>query len=129
MIMIRVSGGRHIAELDNSLLKQRPPNEFSRPPRSIRQHLSYWKASELKFWLLFYSLLLLIEKLPRLFRHHFAHFVCAMHILLKRSVSEEEIESTAIWNKVLFTQCTYGYLFVQICEEMGSTLDSFSFWI
>ena len=83
--------GRNVAELDKGLLKQQPPTEFTRPPRSIRQHLKYWKASELKYWLLFYSLPLLLQKLPSLFWHHYALFVCAMHILLKNSISVEEI--------------------------------------
>lgn len=43
---------RHV---DEQLLKLHPPGEFSRPPRSIKKHLKYWKASELKYWLLFYS--------------------------------------------------------------------------
>lgn len=41
-----------LAQLDNELLKQQPPREFTRCPRSIKKHLKYWKASELKYWLL-----------------------------------------------------------------------------
>ena len=33
--------GLHIAKLDNSLLCQHPPLEFSRPPRSIKHHFIY----------------------------------------------------------------------------------------
>ena len=29
------------ARLDQALLKQQPPHEFARPPRSIKYHLSY----------------------------------------------------------------------------------------
>ena len=86
-------GRRNIAELDKSMLKQRPPSEFSRAPRSINRHLAYWKASELKYWLMFYSLPLLLGKLPSLFWHHYALFVCAMHILLKSSILVEEIDA------------------------------------
>ena len=39
--------GRKSAEIDSELLKQTPPHEFSRPPRSIQKH---WKASELRTW-------------------------------------------------------------------------------
>ena len=47
--------GRFIKQIDKNLLKQRPPHEFSRIPRSIEKHRSYWKASELRNWLLYYS--------------------------------------------------------------------------
>ncbi len=57
-------GPRRLAEVDNELLKQTPPSEFSRAPRSINKHFKYWKASELKSWLLFYSLPLLLNVLP-----------------------------------------------------------------
>ena len=75
--------GAQLTEIDHMLLKQKPPSEFTRSPRSIQKHLSYWKATELKYWLLFYSLPLLLHQLPSLFWHHWALFVCAMHILLK----------------------------------------------
>ena len=73
--------GRNLSEIDTKFLKQRPPSEFSRAPRSINKHLSYWKASELRNWMLFYSLPLLLDHLPSLYFHHYALFVCAMHIL------------------------------------------------
>ncbi len=31
--------GRQVARIDNLLLQQRPPSEFSHPPRSIKKHL------------------------------------------------------------------------------------------
>ena len=37
--------GRHKEQIDNQFCSQRPPKEFSRPPRSIVKHLNYWKAS------------------------------------------------------------------------------------
>ena len=44
--------GRSVRQIDDLLLKQRPPSDFSRPPRSIQRHLNYWKATELRSWLL-----------------------------------------------------------------------------
>ena len=79
-------------QIDLKLLQQRPPTEFSRPPRSIK-HLQYWKASELRNWLLFYSLPLLITHLPALYFHHYALFVCAMHMLLSNELSLEKVEA------------------------------------
>ena len=79
--------GRCILQIDKHLLKQTPPSEFTRPSRPIKKHLRYWKASELRSWLLYYSLPLLIHFMPPLYLHHFALLVCAMHILLKDSIS------------------------------------------
>lgn len=85
--------GRQVKKIDIELLKQRPPNEFSRPPRSISKHVKFWKASELRNWLLYYSLPLLLDFLPSLYWHHFALLVCAMHILLSESITHAQIEA------------------------------------
>ena len=63
--------GRQLPAIDLQLVKQRPPLEFSRVPRSISKDLNYWKASELRYWVLYYALPLLLDHLPREFWHHF----------------------------------------------------------
>ena len=85
--------GRCLSEIYSRFLKQHPPSEFSRPPRSISKHLSYWKASELRIWLIFYSLPLLLGHLPSLYFHHYALFVCAMHILLSDTIDTFQIDT------------------------------------
>ena len=64
--------GQYITEIDKILMQQHPPHEFARSPRSIARHLKFWKASEFKTWLLFYSLPLLLDYLPSLYLHHYA---------------------------------------------------------
>ncbi len=91
--------GRCIKEIDQQLLKQHPPNEFSRPPRSIQKHLKFWKASELQYWLLFYSLPILLHKLPALYWHHYSLLVCAMHILLGDSITPSQIDAAEMMLK------------------------------
>ena len=88
--------GRCILQTDKVLLKQTPLSEFSRPPRSMKKHLQYWKASELCSWLLYYSLPLLINFVPPLYWHHFALLVCAMHILLKDSISTSQVDAAEL---------------------------------
>lgn len=85
--------GRHIQAIDKELLKQKPPNEFSRSPRSLRKHLSYWKASEIRNWVLFYSLPLLLGFLPSLYWHHYSLLVCSLHILLGKTVSFVQVDA------------------------------------
>ena len=84
--------GRHAVNIDATLLKQRPPSEFTRRPRSIKSHLKYWKASELRNWLLYYSLPLLVDHLPSLYWHHYALLVSAVHILLGDNIAQSSID-------------------------------------
>ena len=86
--------GRKVGEIDGVLLKQRPPSEFSCPPRSIEKHLKYWKASEFCCGMLHYSLPLLLGTLPSLFWHHYSLLVCALHILLEDRISLGEVDAT-----------------------------------
>lgn len=78
---------KSLVAIDNALLSQHPPHEFSRPPRAISTHVKYWKASELRSWLLYYALPLIQGHLPTLYVHHFSLLVCAMHILLQDYIS------------------------------------------
>ena len=83
--------GRHLKQIDEHLLKQRPPHDFSRAPRSIKKHRKYWKASEFRNSLLYYSLPLLIDVLPPLYFHPFGLLVCAMHFLLQSELNDSLI--------------------------------------
>ena len=85
--------GSKLKTIDTLLLRQQPPHELSRPPRSLQKHLKYLKASELRTWLLFYSLPLLLDNLPSLFFHHYALLVCAMHILLQDYITLAQVDA------------------------------------
>ena len=80
-------------EVDELLLKQHPPYNFTRAPRSLAKHLNYWKASEFRTWLLYYSLPILSDFLPSLYIQHTALLVTAMHILLKQEISESQVDA------------------------------------
>ena len=84
---------QQVVDLDNELMKQHPPSEFSHPARSIQKHLKYWKASEFRNWALFYFLPLLLGRLPSLNWHHYSLFVCSLHILLKAKMTVQEIDA------------------------------------
>ena len=47
--------GKKVEEADVKLLEIKPPITITRTPRSIQQHRAYWKASEYRNWLLYYS--------------------------------------------------------------------------
>lgn len=83
--------GKYLHAIDKDLIQQHPPHEISRSPRSIKKHMNYWKASELRSWLLYYSLPLILQYLPALYFHHFSLFVGAIHILLQDSLTAKKI--------------------------------------
>ena len=79
--------------LDELFLQQRPLHSFSRSPRSIITHLSYWKASEYLYWLLFYSLPLLVNVLPSLYFHHYSLLVTSIHLLMMDSITKNQCDA------------------------------------
>jgi hypothetical protein len=81
--------------IDEILLNIFPPNEIRRTPRSVEQ-LSLWKASELRNWLLFYSPVVLYFLLPSKYYQHWLLLVNAFRILLKKEVSQSEIQNVKI---------------------------------
>lgn len=85
--------GPCVKQIDSQLLQQRPPHDFSRAPRSILKHRKFWKASEFRNWMLYYSLPLLMNVLPPLYLHHYALLVCALHILLQERLTEAKIQA------------------------------------
>ncbi len=70
--------GQYVKEIDEDLLNQKP---------LTISYLKYLKASELRSWLLYYSLPLLLHRLPTLY---FQLFVAAIHFLLQ-SISTDEL--------------------------------------
>lgn len=76
---------KYLHQLDKALLKQTSPREFTHSTRSLID-MSYWKTSEYRLWLLFFSLPLIVNLLPPLYFHHFSLLVCAMHLLLSKEV-------------------------------------------
>lgn len=87
--------GRQVDEIDSCLLRIKPPHEFRRTPRSVRTS-KYWKASEYRAWLLFYSLPILSNFLPLDYVMHLSLLVSSMHILLGTSISASDLETTKL---------------------------------
>ena len=79
--------GNKVEEADSKLLQIKPPNDISRVPRSIQNHRSYWKASEYRAWLLFYSIPVMLNILPVEYLAHHMLLVEAIHTLLKSSIT------------------------------------------
>ena len=81
-----------ISEVDARLASIKPPNNISRVPRSIENHRKYFKASELRSFLLFYGPAVLYNILPKPYYEHFLLLSEAIFILLLDSISERQLE-------------------------------------
>ena len=84
--------GNRVKEADYKLLQIKPPLTITRTPRSIEQHRSYWKASEYRNWLLFYSLPVMFCILPMEYLAHHMLLVEAIHTLLKSLITSSQLD-------------------------------------
>lgn len=82
--------GHRLADLDSRLLAIKPVWEISRLPRSLNLR-KYWKSSEWRNWLLFFSPVVLKGILPTRFFKNWMKFVQLMHILLSACVPADKM--------------------------------------
>ncbi len=82
---------RKLKLIDKKLLLVKPPHEFRHSPRPIATSIKYWKASEFRTWLLFYSLPIAAPHLPAEYAHHYSLLVYGMHILLGSDISSDQL--------------------------------------
>lgn len=81
----------HISTINHRLKSLQTLDSVSRTPRSIDDY-SYWKASEMKWFLLAYSLVILNDLMEdKYFRHHIL-LVNAMTILTSKSISVHDLK-------------------------------------
>ena len=80
--------------LDERLTKIKPPAFITRIPRTISSHFKYWKASELRSWLFYYSLPILKDVLSSDYFLHYACFVQAVYLLCTDCISEKDLEES-----------------------------------
>ena len=77
--------------------------EIKRMPQSVSEHLKYWKASELRSFLLFYGAPTLYGILSEDVFQHYLLLVNATHLLLKQSISESDLCEA---EQLLFSFCS-----------------------
>ncbi|XP_063425300.1 uncharacterized protein LOC134708578 [Mytilus trossulus] len=80
--------------IDERLLKIKPPSVITRVPRSLSEHFKYWKASEIRSWLQFYSLPVLCDILPEEYFMHFACYVQGIYLLSSDSISPVDLQKS-----------------------------------
>ena len=98
-IMFKVKGpwyiGNHTKDIDEFILSIKVPDFLRRLPRGLRD-LKFLKGSELRALLIFYSLPAFKPYLPEEYFQHWMLLVAAIHILLKESISEEDLQTADI---------------------------------
>ena len=82
----------YVKAIDKCLSRVKPPYDISRVPRSIEKDLPFWKASEYRAWLLFYSIPILKSFLPADYIHHLALLVSAVHTLLSTNITIDALK-------------------------------------
>uniref|UniRef100_A0A1A8BXJ7 Uncharacterized protein n=1 Tax=Nothobranchius kadleci TaxID=1051664 RepID=A0A1A8BXJ7_NOTKA len=95
--------------LENRIKEIKPPHLITRLPRPIAE-FKYWKASEWRAWLLFYSLPVLNGVLQSRYVKHLSLLVFAVFLLLKENVTFEEINKAdeMLFEFVARFQLLYG---------------------
>ncbi len=83
--------GRYRKDIDKAIARIKPPSDFRRTPRSV-ELTSFWKASEFRVWLLYFSLPVLKAFLPTEYLHHLSLLVGSMHILLSESIHKDSLD-------------------------------------
>ena len=103
--------------LDERLHHISPTLDIGRLPRSVTEHLKYWKASELKSFFLYYGMPTLYGLLPDSYFNHYILLVCAVFLLLKDKISESDVNEA----EGLLTR--FCALFSKLYEERFMTLN------
>ncbi|XP_038150334.1 uncharacterized protein LOC119789497 isoform X2 [Cyprinodon tularosa] len=101
--------GKEINEVDRRLAKIKPPVEITRTTRSLSER-KFWKASEWRAFLLFYSLPVLKGILPARFWNHLFLLVFGIYTLLQHTIKTESIlvAELALKKFVIVFQRLYG---------------------
>ena len=106
--------------IDERLTKIKPPTFISRVPRTLSNHFKYWKASELRSWLFFYSLPIMSDILPSTYFIHYACFVEGIFLLSTDSVSYNDLQKS--YNLLAF----FVHMFPTFYSERYITLNMHS---
>lgn len=83
--------GNSMSDISQRLVSMKIPSNIARLPRSLSER-KYWKGSEWKSFLLYYSLIICDGKLPQEYLNHWFLLVYATHSLLQDNISSVEVD-------------------------------------
>lgn len=108
--------------MDNYLLQIKPPDTFSRLPRSLNL-IHFYKALEYYNWLLYYSIPTLKNYLPTQYFQHWLLLVMSISILLKRNIKLFDIKDAEYMLKIFVKQILDLYSDRQLTYNVHQLLD------
>ena len=82
-------------QVEDRFMKINPPSCVTRLPRSLSANFSHLKASELRTFLLFYSIPCLYGILPEQYFQHYILLVDAIYLLLQDSISLDDLKKSS----------------------------------
>ena len=97
--------------IDKRLCSIKPPNFVTRLPRSIKNHLKYWKANECRSWLFYYSPVVLHGIMEKEYFEHYLLLVEAIHLLTLTSIAPSMIDDS--FKKIVNFCCMFEVLYGQ----------------
>lgn len=99
----------NLSAIHKIILKIQPPYFFNRMPRQLTL-IKFHKASEFYYWILFYSLPVLIGYLQEIYLQHWILFVRALFLLLQDNIKSEDLNEADLLLRrfVKETQTLYG---------------------
>jgi len=83
--------GKNMIDIDKLMRQIQPLYVIHRLPRILSNTYHHWKASELRNWLLFYSLPCLQDFLPSVYLTHFSCLVEATYLLLTEGLTSDDL--------------------------------------
>ena len=100
---------KKVAEIDKIIVSIKPPSEIKRLPRSLAVR-RYWKASEWRSFLLFYSVVALSGIMPLQFYNHWLLLVFAVYHMLTKPVRRADLSACnmALLNFIALVPELYG---------------------
>ena len=116
---------------DEKLLSIHVPDIISRTPKSLHD-FKKWKGiivvykkltyhfnagSELRSWLLFYSIPILSDALPQVYLSHYALLVSSVHILLSDAITSSDLDNVHFFLERFYEQYVqlYGMFRLELC--------------
>ena len=106
--------GKGVKAIDDKIQNLWLPNIISRVPRCIEYQLGAWKGTEICSFLLFYSIPILFDCLPQDYQQHYILLVELMFLLLKDSISYEELAKASCMLKHF---CDFCYVYIHYMEK------------
>ena len=122
--------GTNISSMSRKLLSIKSPDIVGRLPRSL-EDLKHMKATELKNWLLHYSVPVFFKILNSLYIFHWSLLVGAIGILCSDSISSADLEEAdgmlqdfVLLMGILYapTQCPFIAAFSLLCFKPRTTM-------